>query len=326
MKRLLVLLPLLAAGTLFAQNPNEVNRTDVENALKVKTAEVMPDSAKVWKTSGTFGVNFTNTSLYNWQGGGQDAFTVTGLFNGFANYRKGKNQWSNLLEMGYGITRLGGNGAPVKIRKSEDRFVFTSKYTRAVTKRVGFAGLVDFRTQFDLGFKYDVAGKSADGLRDSLRDEKISNLLSPGFLVASAGIEVKEGDMFYALISPVTSKVTIVNDRSLSEAGAFGVGKGDWIRSEFGAYINSAFKYKIMENIAYQTNLNLFMNYKTPGLIDIFWDNTLNMTVNKMIQATFSTNLIYDDDIKIPRRDGTPGGPRIQFKHVLAVGLTFKLK
>jgi hypothetical protein len=48
------------------------------------------------------------------------------------------------------------------------------------------------------------------------------------------------------------------------------------------------------------------------------------MSVNKYIQASFNTNLIYDDDIKILDSDGSVG-PRIQFKHVLAVGLVVKL-
>jgi hypothetical protein len=311
------------AGSLVAQNVNELNKADVENALKVKLADVKPDSAKNWKFGGAFNANFSNTGLINWQGGGQDALTITGLFTGYANYVNGSNRWSNLLEMGYGITRLGGNGSPVKIRKSEDRLVFTSKYTRSLNKSWGFAGLVDFRSQFDKGFKYDVAGKTTDG-RDTISDEFISNILSPAFAVASIGFEYKKGDMFYAMVSPLTSKVTIVNDKSLSAVGAYGVTPGDKMRAEFGAYFNSAFKYKVMKNITYQTNVNLFMNYKTPRLIDVFWDNSILMSVNKYIQASFNTNLIYDDDIKILDSDGSVG-PRIQFKHVLAVGLVVKL-
>jgi hypothetical protein len=324
--RFVFLLPLLAASPLFAQNPNELSKSDVENAMKVKVADVAPDSAKKWKVGGTVGANFTNTGLVNWQGGGQDALTLTGIFSGYANYVSGNNRWSNLLEMGYGITRLGGgqDGSAAKIRKSEDRFIYTTKYTRVLNKHWGLTALGDFRTQFDKGFKYDVASKTAEG-RDTVTDNLISRFLAPAFAVASLGFEYKNGEMLYAMVSPVTSKVTIVNDKVLSDAGAYGVTAGKKIRSEFGAYFNSAFKYKLMENITYQTNLNLFMNYKTPRLIDVFWDNSILMSVNKLVQVSFNTNLIYDDDIKIAKPDGS-AGPRIQFKHVLAVGLTYKLK
>jgi len=325
MYKILLMLPMMAACNAFGQNLNEMNKADVENAMKVKVAEVKPDSLKNWKTGASINTNFTNTGLVNWQGGGQNALTLTGIFTAYANYVKGSDQWSNLLEMGYGITRLGGDGSPVKLRKSEDRFIFTTKYTRSINKHWGFAGLGDFRTQFDKGFKYDVQGKAADGVTDTITDEFISTLLAPAFAVGSIGFEYKSGDMFYAMVSPVTSKVTIVNDKTLSDAGAYGVTAGKKIRSEFGAYFNSAFKYKLMENISYQTNLNLFMNYKTPQLIDIFWDNSILMTVNKLIQVSINTNLIYDDDIKILDKDGNTG-PRVQFKHVLAVGLVYKLK
>lgn len=321
----LVFTSLLGLLALSASAQSDLTKTDVENAMKVKVADAKPDSAKKWKTGATFNANFTNTGLVNWQGGGQDALTLTGIFTGFANYDNGVDRWSNLLEMGYGVTRLGGNGSDARVRKSEDRFVFTSKYTRSLNKSWGFAALADFRTQFDKGYKYDVKSKTAEG-RDTLTDEYISNLLAPAFGVGSIGFEYKNGDMFYTMISPVTSKVTIVNDNVLSVAGAYGVKPGEKLRSEFGAYLNSAFKYKLMENITYQTNLNLFMNYKTPELIDVFWDNTLLMTVNKYIQASFTTNFIYDDDIKILNKDGVTRSPKIQFKHVLAVGLTVKLK
>lgn len=322
MRKLLLSLPLLAGFAAMGQNVNELNKTDVENSMKVKVAEVKPDSLKKWKVGANVNVNFTNTGLKNWQGGGQDALTLTGVFTGFANYVNGLNQWSNLLEAGYGITKI--SGVTPATRKSDDRLVFTSKYTRKLHTKWGFTGLCDFRTQFYEGVKYDKY--KPDGVNDRDTTIYISNFLAPAFMVTSLGFEYKpEGDMFYAMISPVTSKVTIVNSPYLSSIGSFGVKPGDKLRSEFGAYLNTAFKYKLMENIEYKTNLNLFMNYKTPELIDVFWDNAILLTVNKFITASFNTNLIYDDDVKITQSDGS-AGPRIQFKHVLAVGLTVKLK
>ena len=321
----IVFLGLLLLAGFSGMAQTDINKTDLENALKVKVAEVKPDSLKRWKTGGVFTANFTNTGLYNWQGGGQDALTLTGVFTGFANYLHEDNQWSNLLEMGYGITRLKLDGE-YKTRKSEDRFIYTSKYTRILHKNWGIAGLFDFRTQFASGYKYDVEVKDIAGNVIGRENQYISNLFAPAFMVTSLGFEFKPaGDMFYVLLSPVTSKVTFVNSPYLSSIGAFGITPGDKVRSEFGAYLNTAFKIKVMENIIYKTNLNLFMNYKTPELVDIFWDNTLLLTVNKLIQASFNTNLIYDDDIKIAQSDGHLG-PRVQFKHVLAVGLVVKVK
>jgi hypothetical protein len=124
----------------------------------------------------------------------------------------------------------------------------------------------------------------------------------------------------------MTAKTTIVMDKELSAAGAYGVEKGKNIRYQLGMFLNASAKLKLMENVAWQSNLYLFDDYKTFDRIDIFWDNAVLLTVNKFLQASFNTNLIYDDDIRIPKDNGILGGPKIQFKHVLAVGLVVKLK
>lgn len=317
---------LLVALNVFGQNVNEVNKSDVDNLKASLTKVEAPDSLSNWKWGSILNVNFTNTGLVNWQGGGQDALTLTGIYNGFATYRNGNNEWASRLEMGYGITRLGGGSTASTLRKSEDRFIFSTKYSRMMNPNLGFAAMLDFRTQFDKGYKYDVDVKDPEGNVIGKEDVFISNLLAPAFSVASLGFEYKNGDMFYIMASPLTSKITIVNDDDLSAAGAYGVEAGKKMRSEFGAYINTAFKYKLMENVQYTSNLNLFMNYKTPRLIDVFWDNNLVFTINKYIQSSFNTNLIYDDDIKILNADGITSSPKIQFKHVLSVGLIVKLK
>ncbi len=58
-----------------------------------------------------------------------------------------------------------------------------------------------------------------------------------------------------------------------------------------------------------------------------YWSVYFDMKVNKIISASISTHLIYDDDIKI-RYDSTGDGnkdsegPRVQFKEIIAVGLS----
>ena len=317
---------LLFSGLAFAQSPPaDISRKEVEEkALKTKLVNEKPDSLKNWKTGATLNGNLTNTGLVNWQGGGQAALTVTGIFSGFANYISGKNSWNTLLELGYGITRLGQDGE-AQLRKSEDRLVITSKYSRDLGHSMGFAALLDFRSQFDKGFKYDVKLKTADG-RDSLTKERISDFLSPAYSLTSIGLDYTKDERFYVLFSPLTAKTTIVMDKELSAVGAYGVEKGKNLRYQVGMFLNVNSKLKLMENVAWQSNLYLFDDYKTLDRVDIFWDNAVLLTVNKFLQASFNTNLIYDDDIRIPRDNGTLGGPKIQFKHVLALGLVLKLK
>ena len=316
---------ILLSGLASAQSASDLSRKEVEEkAMNSKLVLDQPDSLHNWKSGASINGNLTNTGLVNWQGGGQAALTVTGIFSGFANYAKGNSSWGNLLELGYGITRLGQDGE-AQLRKSEDRLVLTSKYSRKFNQSMGFAALLDFRSQFDKGFKYDIKVKTPDG-RDSITKDRISDFLSPAYSLASLGIDFKKDDRFYVMFSPMTAKTTIVMDKELSAVGAYGVKEGENIRYQLGMFVNASAKLKLMENVAWQSNLYLFGDYKTFDRVDIFWDNAVLLTVNKFLQASFNTNLIYDDDIRIPKDNGTLGGPKIQFKHVLALGLVLKLK
>ena len=80
----------------------------------------------------------------------------------------------------------------------------------------------------------------------------------------------------------------------------------------------------------FQTKLGLLSNYlHNPQNIDVNWEVLLNMKLTKFLSAVISTNLIYDDDIKIGIDDDGDGiidreGPRTQFKKVIGVGLSYQ--
>jgi len=75
--------------------------------------------------------------------------------------------------------------------------------------------------------------------------------------------------------------------------------------------------------------LTLFSNYlDTPQNIDVLWDLLIQMKINDFLSASFTSNLICDDDIKTgidTDDDGTidKEGPRIQFKQILGIGLSY---
>ena len=71
------------------------------------------------------------------------------------------------------------------------------------------------------------------------------------------------------------------------------------------------------------SRLEFYTNYlDQPQNIDIRWDVLLNMKINNWFSTNLTTNLIYDNDVKIVQKDGT-AGPRVQFKEILGVGLQF---
>ncbi|MDA9312946.1 DUF3078 domain-containing protein [Vicingaceae bacterium] len=316
MKRFILIILLLSGLNSFTQV------ADSEKKLK----KLRADSADGWEKGGLVNLNFTQVSLTNWAAGGQNSISTAGFSSLFSNYKKGKSTWDNSLVLQFGQVKQGGKG----FIKSDDRLQFTSKFGRDAGKFWYYAALLDFQTQFTVG--YAEPNNSAT---------KISDFMAPAYFVGALGMDFKPTNNFALFIAPITAKYTVVGDDSLAFRGAYGVQAHEVdgnsgitnfenTRLEIGGYLRLMFKKKIMENISYQTNLGLFSNYANkPQNMDINWDNLLNMKVNKYISASITTSLIYDDDVNITisKDDGsTPKvGPRTQFKYVLGVGLAFTL-
>jgi hypothetical protein len=294
---------------LFSLNLVYSQITDGEKRLR----EASKDTLDGWKTGGMIMLNFGQTSLTNWAAGGENTVSGNSLFNFFANYQKGTFTWDNTIDLGYGILKQGSQN-----RKSDDRIDFSTKFGKMATKNWYYSGLLDFRSQFTAGYNYP---------NDSV---KISNFFAPAYIVTAIGMDYKPNKTFTAFIAPITGKITIVGDQDLADAGAFGVDKAEYIngvktkdgknfRQEFGGYVRVAYQNDIMTNVNLSTKLDLFSNYmKNPQNIDVNWQVLVSMKVNKYISATFSTQLIYDDDTKIE------GSPKVQFKEILGVGFSYK--
>ncbi|MCB0762696.1 MAG: DUF3078 domain-containing protein [Flavobacteriales bacterium] len=321
---------LLTTG-MWAQDNNKVLTSSEENQLvqNMRAQDDATPSDTLWTKGGTFGLNMSQVYLDNWAAGGQSSISVNGLVNLFANYAKGKSAWDNTLDLAYGMLWQ-GDAAGVK---TDDKLDFASKYGYQASKAWFYSALLNFRTQFAPGYDDPFAP-------DSVRNT-ISNFMAPGYVLAALGMDYKPNDKFTAFISPITSKMTIVNDQTLANAGAFGVEAavldtsgsvitaGKKFRQEFGGYVKMMYRTDLVKNVSLQTKLDLFSNYlHNPQNIDVNWETLISMKINEFLSTTITTTVLYDDDIKIARNDderanGT-GGPATQFKEVLAVGFSYK--
>jgi len=219
-----------------------------------------------WKKGGMASITFSQTSLTNWSGGGDNAVSTNALLDVFANFNKGKNSWENIMKLEYGLVKQGDEG----VRKSIDKIDFTSKYGYKNGGRWFYTALFDFKTQFAKGYNYS----STDGVDDV----KVSNFLAPAYMTLSVGMDYKPNDIFSAYVSPLTSKMTIVNDDDLSDAGAFGVDAGDKFRCEFGAFTKLAVNKDIMKNVNFKSTLDLFSNYSENfGNVDVFLEKAVEL-------------------------------------------------
>ncbi len=323
MKYVIVFVALVASCmSLTAQNqPLSAGEQDqVFGALQ--TADLADTTA--WFTGGTTALNFSQVYLQNWAAGGQSSVSGTAMVNLFANYKSGNMTWDNTLDLAYGILRQGDQGVVIK---TDDRIDFMSKYGKKATEKWYYSGLVNFRTQFAPGYQI------ADGIPD--QNNIISDLLAPAYTLAALGMDYKPSQKFTAFISPATYKLTIVMNDSLASIGAFGVDPGENIRHEIGGYVRMGYTNEIVENVSLTTRIDFFSNYlNNPENVDVNWEVLISMKVNKFLSATITTQLMYDDDITLQKKDpvfDTEGnmidsgrGPGVQFKEVLGIGFNYK--
>lgn len=269
------------------------------------------DTIKTWKFNGISSINFSQVSLSNWSAGGENSYAFNGILNVSANYSKDKNDWANTLDIGYGIQKQGDQD----YKKTDDHIEFLSKYGRKISKSLFMSALLNFKTQFNEGMKYEEDTSYV-----------ISKAFAPAYLQLALGIEYKPNETFYAMISPVTGKLTMVLDDTLSARGAFGVDPGDNTRMELGGSVAIGVKKEIMKNVTFNSTLGLFTNYiENPQNIDVDWKVMINMKINNYLSANLNTQLLYDDNIaSIDDETGESGGAKVQFKEIFGVGLTYK--
>lgn len=328
MKKLLPLIAFIFAfGSAFCQNEPTKGATALQTESE-KLREAAADSAKPWRLSGVISMNTQQVSLTNWAAGGNNSISVGSLLSVAARYKKGKITWDNNLDLAYGIIRQGN------VRswwKNDDRIQFTTKIGRKAFDHCYYSALGDFRTQFAPGYNYP---------NDTVY---ISKFMAPAYAIAAIGLDYKPDNKFSLFVAPFSGKFTIVNDDSLARHGAFGVQpeirdpeNGGAIvqnykrhREEFGAYLKAMYNTKVMDNVTFQTTLELFTDYLEVhfGNVDVNWTTLTTFKVNKLISATLSTQLIYDNDINVIRNYGGPKngtvGPDIQFKEVLSLGVSY---
>ena len=251
------------------------------------------DSVEKWENGGAAGLQFSQAALKNWMAGGQNALALNTSFNYFFNYKFEKMTWKNNLDVAYGIQVIGGES-----EKTDDKIDFDSNFGYEAKNKWFYSALYSFKTQMFPGYADTV---------------KISTFMAPAYMTLSAGMKY-DSDMFSFMVSPLTGKMTVILDPTLSAAGSFGVNAGKKTRMELGGFTKIAFKAHIIKNVKFSTKCELFANYfAAPFTVDVNWDLMLAMKINKFLTTNISTQLIYDRDVNTA----------VQFKEVFTFGLSY---
>lgn len=283
-----------------------------------------------WKTGGLLTISLAQTSLTNWAAGGQNSVSIQSYLSLFASQKTAKTVWDNNLDIGYGLLQ---QGESKKFIKTDDKFEITSKFGFQFRKDFFIAAALNFKTQMTVGWNY------------SKDTQKISNFLSPAYLVTGIGVDWKPISPLSIFAAPFTGRLTFVKDQELANKGAFGVKpavydslgvilvEGENWKKEFGGFIRfffskSDFDFEFLKNVTFTTKIELFSDYlDKPQNVDVNWENLIVFRVNKIISINLTTQLIYDDNVKIPIDSNNDGkfdsfAPRTQFKEIFGLGVT----
>ena len=272
---------------------------EVPGLVKIRRVNII---VPIWEFGSSADIRFNQGYISkSWAEGGENSMSALSIFKFDLNYSYGKiRTWETNVEYRLGYIKAGENS----IRKNDDKFELNTKFGKTAFKNWYYSALLNFKTQIIKGYDYP---------NDSTKIT-ISEFLSPAYLVFSLGMDFKPNKKLTVLVSPLTSKFTIVADTVNYDQSRFGVGDDEFIRKEIGAYIKAISKISFTKNIILENKINFFTNYTDkPQNIDVDWEVDLAVKVSDNIKLSVNAHLIYDDDVNFVDEDGKVNGARLQF-------------
>ncbi len=299
-------------------------------ATKEEKLKEKGDLAKLeegWTKKAGLGLGLDQTALINPRlGAGNEQIGVRGILSGSATYHHGRMSWDNVGVMQFGIQKIGSLGvslSDVPFTKSVDNLQLGSKFGYSLADNSPFYYSVasTFRSQLSATYVGNTLTPRA-GLEGSGIYPIASDFFSPALFTLAPGIDYKPTENFSVMFSPATLRMLFVMNENIAKTGVMGnrVFKDDAgtitnpgkITTQLGASLAVSYKESFFDKkINFQTSLNLFNNYLyKPQNIIVDWGTTTKFNIFKGWGVAVSTNLWYDDNVDVIKKDsgglGTP--------------------
>jgi hypothetical protein len=241
-----------------------------------------------WKKTITFGLNFNQSSFTsNYSAGGVNAVALGSNFIYHTEYNKAPFSYVSELNLQYGVSKNKGQGK----RKTNDRIYFDNKLASQLSKHWYIFGSLTFESQFDKGFNYVDEGGGV------IRQDYISNFMSPGYLTEALGFEYKPTGYFDLRLGTGTARQTFVLDRKIhiKNPDNFGVDTNKTIKNDLAFQLVALFDKDIMKNLHLNARYALFIPYgQSLQFITHRVDMVLSARVNRLINVSLNGTLLYD--------------------------------
>ena len=340
MKKVMILVAAIIAATnvLSAQDAQKVAAKVAETLTAASDVPEAEPKPQYWTNSVLNQINFGQTSLWNWAAGGYNNYTLAAAIDANANYKKDKMIWTNRLQLDYGF--LYSADKPI-LQKTKDRIYFESKWGyETPVRHLSYSAFFDFKTQFNDNWKYGTP-KNTEGHEPSIQDwldarTLMSDLLSPAYINFGLGLLWTPKPWFSLNFSPLAADFVIVHNPELRSTYGMELRKGileptsgnDYkpFRFGLGAQLKADAKWVINDDFSYTTQLVLFSDYlHKPQNLRVNWDNKVFWKLAKYFALTLSTNLIYDENVKVKQISDDVKVPAVQFKEFLEFGFIYTI-
>ena len=163
-----------------------------------------------WVLNGVTGLNLSQTAMTNWSAGGENALSGNAYLNGSLTHKNGNWLWVTNLILDYGLSKTKSQG----MRKTTDKIGLSTQLGYSTNNVWYYTLMGDLNTQFAKGYNYPD------------KTHYISNFFAPAYSNISLGMEYRPKSNYSVFLSPVSAKMTFVEDDYLSEIGAFWCGSG----------------------------------------------------------------------------------------------------
>lgn len=290
MKKLIPLIVFLCLSAI-------IHAQSSEKDLLKKTEEsskTLDDTIKSgWKSKGRITFLFNQANFNNWVAGGENSYSGNLGLDYQINYKKQNYYWDNRIIASYGLLQTKSSSFE---KKTDDQFEINSLLAKKAKGFWYYSFLVNFRTQFTVGYVYL---KDANGAEQR---QETSNFMSPGYLLFGPGMYWKKDNNFKLNFAPITSRFTFVDNAYTSALGYvnnsyFGVETNKSMLYQLGFNASAYYRFAVMSNVTAENTLGLFSNYlKDLGNVDINYTLKIVMKINKVLSANFDFQAIYDDD------------------------------
>lgn len=329
----------LEEGISFRRPVKQTTISDAQLTLKQINSGKLQELNKIyvkpqyWKFRSEASFVLNQASLTNWVKGGESSISTSLDITGYADYdnKKLKLVSNNYARLKYGLVASGDKG----IRKNLDLLETNSKVNHKAFGKFDFSAIMLFKTQVAKGRDFQ---KTKDGDTSIL----VSKMMNPATLTIGFGLDYKPNKTTSINFSPLSYKGTFVTDTvgvvgiNAIDPTKYGIPKGKLSKHEPGASLQVSYEFNPIKAINIKNRLHLFTNYiNKPQNIDIDWELIATAKINWFTEVRLNTQLIYDDDTKIPvvDKEGQPvldangqqkKSSRIQFKELLGFSFVFR--